>query len=114
MALHLGWVNIGYLCQSCKQGEYCAFQLDQLGTQCVAFNILSTTEATPERLAGRATGDDETAGSKVTNTLCAFAETQVGQYQGEKTYHALASSFSIVYKSSLLEYTEYTEQHQGF
>jgi hypothetical protein len=40
------------------------------------FNILSTTEATPERLAGRPTGDDEIAGSKVTNTLCAFAETR--------------------------------------
>lgn len=79
-------------------------------------NVLSTTEATPERLAGRPTGDEEMAGSKVTNTLCEFAEKDRGmcQCQGVKQHYALASSFSIVYRSSLLEYTEYTEQRQGF
>ena len=35
-----------------------------------------TIEATSERLVGRPTSDDEIAGSKVTNTLCEFTETQ--------------------------------------
>lgn len=71
------------------------------------FNILSTTEATPVRLAGRPTGDEEIADSKVTNTLRAFAEAQgLVSIKVMKQHHALARSFSIVYRSSLLEYTE--------
>lgn len=60
-------------------------------------NVLSTTEATPERLAGRTTGDDERTGSEVTNTLRAFADNKLERecQEGIRSY-VLASSFSIV------------------